>query len=251
MHATHWKGRPKFVCNTGSLKKNATDCKQWAVYEEELLPLVCRKLVQTVDEEILKVIQAKAEEAPLTDLDHLLDQIRAKEGQVQKASQRYLTAPDDLQPVLLEQLRSMKNDLAEMQERYQLQANQNNQTGLKHFVDWWREVRDRLVLTADRAPASLTLDGGEVDVVPASAAEGEYLCLHNSDNGEAVLTTPDQLRSLLHRLGCRVVCHFGATGTKKKGTPGRGRGKSYRLTRVRLSMNTNDLDGYTSRPTRW
>lgn len=236
MHQTHWKDRVKFVCNTASLKNGATTCKQWAVSEDELLPTICSHVVRIVDEEILTVIQSKPTEAPLSSLDHLLDQLQAKEKELEKASQRYLTAPDDLQSLLLDSLRKLQGEREELKARFQLQANLTNQAGLKHFVDWWREVRDRLVLTADN---KLALDGAPLGIIDARTDEDEYLIIKSDD--DEYLTTPDQLRSLLHRLGCEVHCSFAPRGEKTKATPGRGRGPSYVLTGLKLRVNTKEV----------
>src|SRR5262249_29255059 len=52
----------------------------------------------------------------------------------------------------------------------------------------------------------------------------------------AVYVEPAALRGLLVRLGVKVECSFRATGTKKKLTPGRGRGPSWVLKRAVLTL---------------
>jgi hypothetical protein len=251
MYASHWKGRVRYVCNTNNAKKNATDCRQWSFYEDELLPLVCQRLVQTVDEEVLKVIEAKPDGADLTDLDYMVQDIRAHEKALERATQNYLRADDDLQPVLQEEVRKMKRALSEAQERYQLLANQRSLGGLQHFVEWWRQVREKLVATSELNHFEVKEDGSLAPLERCGEdgkPDEEYLFLQGE--GLDLLTTSGELRSLLHRLGFVVSCYFVPTGSKKRSAPGRGRGKSYALARVRLSLNTNDMVVHTNRHSR-
>jgi site-specific DNA recombinase len=244
MVASHWKGRVKYLCAADKLKKGAAACRQWAAYEDELLPLVCRKVVEAVDGEVLKAIQARPDAPARTGLEHLLGQAKAKEKEVEKAARNYLAADEDLRPELADLLRKAKGELAELRDRYQLLANQQDPAGLKHFVDWWQEVRPRLVWTGEQGHWRVG-EGGELEPSAPAEADEEYLAIEG--DGCSLLTTPGHLRSLLHRLGCKAVCTFAEAASKKKATPGRGRGPSYVLRRLKVSLNSNETEVRTNR----
>jgi hypothetical protein len=53
---------------------------------------------------------------------------------------------------------------------------------------------------------------------------------------------PAALRSLLQRLGVKVVCTFADTGSNKKDTPGKGMGPRYRLHKAVMTCRDNGSD---------
>src|SRR6516165_10130196 len=64
----HGKPCPtRFTCASAS-RGRLTGCHQWSLLESEILPLVCKKLVEEVDAEILNQFQSKPDEK-ISDLD--------------------------------------------------------------------------------------------------------------------------------------------------------------------------------------
>src|SRR5262249_15144491 len=79
MSATVRKGRIAYVCNTPN-ETRKTSCQHWRVYEDDLLPEICAKLVQTVDGELVKALAVKPPVAErLSDLDMVRQQIAGLE----------------------------------------------------------------------------------------------------------------------------------------------------------------------------
>jgi hypothetical protein len=70
------------------------------VDEEELLPRICARLVETVDGELLKALEARPPAADrLSDLDMVRQQMADLEKLIDQAADRYLKAPVELMPM--------------------------------------------------------------------------------------------------------------------------------------------------------
>jgi site-specific DNA recombinase len=238
--ATHWKGRVAYCCNSASLKPGKTPCRRWSVYEDEILPLVCARLVETVDGELLKALAARPPQAErLGDLDMARRHLADLERQIDQAADRYLRAPAELMPRLEQRLEAMRKELAECEEKAQALASRANEGAVANFARWWQEVRGRLLLVqVGKSP-----DGRPA---PSPGAQAFWLAVRDTyENHEVIerlpedpcrLVEPQALRALLVRLGVKVECSFEKRASIKKQTPGRGRGKTWVLRRAVMSL---------------
>jgi DNA invertase Pin-like site-specific DNA recombinase len=248
MAATHWKGRLAYVCNSASLLPGEGPCKAWRVYEDEILPLVCSRLVQVVDGELVKALAATPPAIEtISDLDMLKSRRDDLERQANEAAERYLKAPVKMMPRLAALVEKLQEELAEVEAKIQEAATAANDTAVSNFAKWWQEVRGRLLLVPVGAGESYeaasafwygargtaSAEGMGVGA-PVCDADGVRADLPAPD-ASAVLVEPAALRGLLVRLGVKVECSFEHTGSKKKLTPGRGRGPSYFLKRAVLT----------------
>jgi DNA invertase Pin-like site-specific DNA recombinase len=230
-------GRVSYVCRSPSTRPGATACRKWRVYEDEILPRVCRKLVETVDGELLKALEAGPPASDrLSDLDMVREQVAALEKAIDEAAGRYLRAPVELMPALEKQLQQMRKDLAELAEKYQRLASRANEGAVSNFARWWQTVRGSLLLVRVKPEGAGEEGSAEAAAVwwnatRAAADPAEQ----QPEGGNFALVEPAALRSLLHRLGVKVKCSWRQSGSLKKKTRGQGRGPSYVLSRAVLT----------------
>jgi hypothetical protein len=236
MSATHWKGRMGYVCHSGSLQQGKTNCRHWRVYEDEILPRICSRLVETVDAALLKALHAQPPHADrLADLDMSRQHMAELERQIDQAADRYLKAPAELMPKLAERLKAMRDELTECEDRARELSAAANEGAVANFTRWWESVRGQLLLV-QVAPGP----DGQTAVNPAAAvfwqASRETYAAEQAEqrpqDSPCAFVEPAALRSLLIRLGVRVECSFEEATTAKKQTPGRGRGPRYVLRRA-------------------
>jgi DNA invertase Pin-like site-specific DNA recombinase len=253
MALTHRKGRLAYVCNSQSLRPGKSPCRRWKVWEDELLPKVCGRLVEVVDGELLKALQVETPAADrLSDLDMLRAHMATLEKQTDEAARRYLTAPAHRMPALGQQLDALREELAACEQRLRTLAAANNEGAVSNFVSWWRGVRSSLLLLrvepgtreeqAAAAAAAAFWSGVREHAEPHEAPAvswNEDGDVAGGQDGAFVLAEPAALRSLLTRLGITVTCFFVARDTRTKLTPGRGRGPSYLLQRAVLTWGEN------------
>jgi DNA invertase Pin-like site-specific DNA recombinase len=222
LSATHWKGKVKYVCNSPSQYPGKYPCRQWGIYEEDILPRVCAKLVEVVDGELLKALAAEPPAAlRLGDVDLARRQMAQLEKQIDSAADRYLKAPADLMPRLEVRLRALRQELAGLEEKVQTLAAEAGQGAVVNFTKWWQGVRGRL-LVVPATPAAVAFQNFPAEDFPGE--EDAY-----------VLAEPAALRSLLVRLGIHVVCTFAEGDGIRRTKPGRGRGPKYLLKRAVLT----------------
>jgi DNA invertase Pin-like site-specific DNA recombinase len=236
-------GRTYYYCKSPGNRPGLTPCKKWRVYEDELLPRVCRRLVEVVDGELLKALEARPPADELTDLDMLRAHMATLEKQIDDAARRYLTARADLMPTLERQLLAMREELAECDGKLKHLAAEANEGAVSNFARWWRSVRGSLLLVRVKPGTPEEEAGGEAASVfwsltrdhqdPPTDAEGNPP--EPDPDANFLLVEPAALRSLLQRLGVKVKCSWRKAGSLKKKTPGRGRGPSYVLSRAVLT----------------
>jgi site-specific DNA recombinase len=238
------RGRTVYRCASPSRYPGSTHCRNWSVDEEELLPRVCGRLVEIVDGELLKALQAAPPSERLADLEMVRQQVADLQRQVEQGAARYLKAPVPMLPDLERALDALRLELAEHEEKFQRLAAQNNDGAVANFAKWWEGVRGQLLL--------VRVAGEEKEADAAArcwwngirdTADGELRPVAGQVEGaEMVLVEPAALRSLLVRLGVKVDCFFKATGSKKKMTPGRGKGASWVLQRAVMRRKGQDAE---------
>jgi hypothetical protein len=216
------------------------------VYEDSILPVLCRKLVETVDGALLRDLEARPPVAQtMSDLEMLRQQLADLEKQIETASARYLRAPAPLMPALEESLKQMHAQRDEAAEKYQRLAAAASEAPVTNFTRWWLSVREKLLVVPvtpqgaghEAARVWFQLGCGHSDaperLIPWDGPDHET----PAPNEHFAYVEPAALRSLLHRLGVQVTCFWRRAGTLAKPTPGRGRGPSWVLDRAVLKVS--------------
>jgi DNA invertase Pin-like site-specific DNA recombinase len=227
--------RVAYTCRSARDCPGVHACKKYRVFEDELLPQVCSRLVQVVDGELLKALEARpAAAGRMSDLDMLRRHMADLEKQIDTAADRYLKAPAELMPKLEERLRAMRQEMADCEARHQRLSAEAGEGAVSNFAKWWQTVRGQLLLVrvkprepGDAYEAACAFWGATRDTQGPEPEVEDPAC---------VLAEPAALRSLLERLGVKIECSFAGTGTRKKQTPGRGRGPSYVLQRAVMTV---------------
>jgi DNA invertase Pin-like site-specific DNA recombinase len=234
-------GRLYYYCKSPGNRPGLTGCKKWRVYEDEILPRVCRKLVEVVDGELLQALEARPPVGDrLGDLEMARQQLLRLEKAVEEAAGRYLRAPATLLPQIEASLLAMREELAERTREYRRLAATADESAVSNFTRWWRSVRGSLLLLPTDAGAA-DADGARVfwDAI-RDTAEPAWDALEGPPPADAdaryVYAEPAALRGLLCRLGVKATCSWGKAKSIRKKTPGRGRGPSYVLTRMVLTV---------------
>lgn len=221
----------KYVCKSSA--RTDSGCPQWFVGEWEILPRVTARVVEVIDAEVLKLMDAPQEEADRVGI--LTRHVAALAKKATTAQRRYLEADDDLAADLQAELRRIKADLAEAEAALRLAQTVDNEGGVESFADWWEQQKDNTLFAVIEQE---TFEGGKITktVVAGSAVApapdyvadgygGVWEVDHNPDFGPADTTLPrpvtfdqDGFRALLNRLGVEVSIRWKkATGDKRKG----------------------------------
>jgi DNA invertase Pin-like site-specific DNA recombinase len=223
-------GRYVFTCMAA--KPQQRQCRGWSVYEDQLLPLVIRRLSHALDRKVLELAAAPAEQPEDgAALKRLRTRIAELDRVISTGSKRLLSVPDKLRERLEREL------LAYMDEQERAQRDLDAMTApsgaVTQTVQAIESMRAELLTIAN----PLIELGGK--------ANAAYQCLDGSRVpvrvSPAVRVNKDDLRSFLRRIGFRVTCYF-----KPRGPAGR----FYALDSGRLECDFGDapMPGRTSTP---
>lgn len=257
MAATHWQGRIAYVCNSPSLRPGKFDCNAWRIYQDELQPQICSKLVEIVDGKILERLASRPElEKRDSQLVNTERAIQQKQRQLETALDNFLSASADLRPLLEGRLQTMRDELAKLEREQGILASQDKH--LSDFTKWWTEIRPSLIKVRDAQFA----DGTPINptTVHAKGTENNHhstLGLGRDENGniylfdadrnriepatQEVLMTAERLRSLLLQWGIRVIVSF-KEGSQKTGKGnGRGKGRKWQIDKVVMESVEHEI----------
>lgn len=206
------KGRVKFLCETAR-NSAACRCRNWGIYEDELLPEVASWLLEEVDIELLKALQAKpSEDNKHADEELLKRQIEDLEAKVNKYTVSALEAPAASRERAWALAGEQEQKLTQAREQLSLLQALRTDPELKDFSTWWYSVKDKLVVITNPPPKHVK------QVVKlcewASGDEADRIRDELSDNGICLVTTEQD--------GLHVVEEGGiATGTLTRDKIGR------------------------------
>lgn len=223
----------RFTCAAAG-RGRLTGCHQWSVQEADVLPIICKKLVEELDAEILNQLQARPGEK-ITDLAVLEKHVELLEAKVTTATRRYLTAPEDMKADAEIEWRKIKDELADAENALKVRQAMDTEGGVQAFASWWDKVRDGLVLiaangTAGKAQRPVLIEAVGADgkwqpvgcfVYDDAGNEGavfadERFTVVNEDGTPApVVADQDTLRALLKKLGVTAKIFWKKTGKNK------------------------------------
>ena len=206
-----------YTCTHAVTYPGRSQCHQWKVNEDDILPFVLVRLVTEIDR---KVISSMTDE-PMPEEDRTEERLRkrltALENRLAQASDRYLSAPPDLVPDLERQLRKLREERDEVEERLRQAENVHQDSVLED----WLQARQLLALYSVEVPA---VDNFVTEIQEEARKNGQFvvdpICLHQLE--EAFDRQPERLRAYLKdiefmvKLFWRQMTHT-ATGKPIKG----------------------------------
>ncbi len=179
---------------------------QRTVREDALLPEIVRKLVATVDEELLATINSKPTE-PVSNVAILEKQLAELRVRYERATKRYLAIDDDRHAEAAHaEMNRLRDDIDGTEERLAVLSKIENEGGVSEFKEWWTETKGEMVAAIGDPP--FAIDGGR-DLKSKGKAPG------NAQDGgrgpqmpKMIFAPSDAFRGFLSKLGLRVTCFW-------------------------------------------
>jgi hypothetical protein len=189
------RGVTRFTCATANKNSATAKCKQWAVQESDILPIMVEKLTQAVDFEILEQMEAKEPEGQTGQIASLEKQEAELAKDVSKVAKNLAMCDPsvyaDVQAVLMEK----KTELEKVRNTAHLLRTSSDKIEFHRTVDWWRANKKRLV----------TLEYVDIDDCVDHETGETYTARCTTKGME-----PDTFRALLKRLNAKLTLHFTA-----------------------------------------
>jgi hypothetical protein len=230
-------GKVYYTC-AGRFIRPGIKCSQWRAHEDELLPVICKLLVENIDFEILQKLQSKPSEQDTGQSERLQKQTAELEAKIRRGSENLLLATPELFPEMQRQVLEWKAELLKLQNTITLSESQTDE--IKKWVTWWESVRGKLVVVSEmewgnpqtlRQPVTLTRKekadiirklGKKAGTVSVDGqtyeldSEGEIWRLRQVEEPvqPAIMAEPAVLRDLLHKLNCTVTLHWKPNGKR-------------------------------------
>ena len=243
-----------YRCKTGS-QMPGMECRQWRVYEDDLLPVVIEKLVSAVDREILECLKASPnKKQPATQLKRLKKRLRELKRDIDKGTENVLRADDSIRAKLEERLRGWIA-AAKKTEREIRRLEVEDDGSDVQFAKWWESMRPQLVSICPAVWSEADLRGtsfmpsthhgrkqnGDTNQNDSLSEDELTHYLSQNCNGELlrlrqngkkmvveqlakppVLGDRDEVRGFLKEIGLTIVCYWKPKECKTK--KGRNRG---------------------------
>lgn len=185
-----------YVCQSPQLTSNDTGCRNWRVYEEDMLPRVMEWLVDSIDVEVLKAMQAKPETVKLNEVNILKDKIETLSENITVSTRNLLRLKNpDIIPDIEAEITAMRVELETLKARLKIVEQSGKM--LDGLDEWWHGIRDRLILVGQK-PVELFVDEDDPEG-PTTYSECP---------GETVWTDPSRFRSFLDSIGFRASITF-------------------------------------------
>lgn len=178
------KGKAKYQCTSRGIRPHL-GCKSWGVNESEILPKAWRWLVEVVDSEIVKRLQAAPPEGQENDEQAILEaQLSALDAKVTSGSESALLAPPQAREAAWALVRRWSEEKEAVRQKLELLKTVRSDPGFDEFATWWASAKDSVAWVEP-----LIYQG-----------EGEMKVWMPVD--------PDRLRGLLGKLGFTATIWF-------------------------------------------
>jgi site-specific DNA recombinase len=200
----------RYVCK-GIHRSPDSQCGQWGIHEEDVLPFLIQVLLEQIDPQIIKKADAPPPQLRTCDTSRLEKKLVKLTAEYNAGLQKFLRLPNELQGIagdLDDQLKKWKAEIDQTQREIESIKNGDDswQDVLRRRRRWWETMKDRLtfVATCSFRSQKRTYSGGA------------YL-------------TVSAIRELLHRINCRLTLWFERASTHR-----------YQIVRGRLIAGTRD-----------
>jgi DNA invertase Pin-like site-specific DNA recombinase len=233
-------------------------CHRWTVFESEILPVIVRELIAAVDEETLRLVEARPDEpGRISNADVLKAHVESLEARVQEAAKAFADPGVSavMKRALEKQVEEWDTQIRETRQRIASLNAAENRGGVLRFLDWWEGAKRDLLVLAGGAAYRVAdgLSAAESDAavcVTEGPADGPAevcvlsLARRVGAGGPAgaeenpVLAHAPKLRALLKRLGCEVLVYW-RRKERPAGKLPRGRVQEWEVDEARLKVVLN------------
>jgi len=201
--------------------KGGATCKQWSITELEALTKIAQVLVEEVDAAILRRETEIKANKPINNVDVLKEKQKTLAERLEKASKRYLSAPDDILPLLETELRELKKQLAECTEQLEVSTALQSECASMDYRGYWESNRQQIIAIGKLA---LDRNEGEMETVALRGDEMPFDTLKSAPAG-FILTDINRFRAFCNRIGLKLTVFWQPHGPT---------GKRFRVDRARL-----------------
>ncbi len=186
-----------------------TNCGQWGVHQDDILPFLVRILTEAVDTSLLAKVNPRPPE-PTDDKTKLEKRLKQLGKEYATGITRLMSIEDAKIAADLEsRLRGVRQEISRIEDELASPAHNDEVEARRK---WWMSIRSELVVLK-----------GQLILCPKTSW---------SSPGTAY-STPSLIRELLHKMGCRVTCWY-EKATRQDGKPAR----RYRLAKGRIQAGS-------------
>lgn len=193
-------GKVKYLCASAGMRPHL-GCRNWAVFEHELLPKVTAWLMEAVDSEVFQRMQATPPEGNGQSAEETLlaNQFETLTAKVKGATESALLAPPTAREAAWAMVADWQRELESIRQRLELVRAVRSDPEFSEFQTWWESIREQLVRLdlTEHYQAQGFVPGG-----PVNRSAGGV----GNPSAMFTLVERDRLRALLARLGfaCKV-----------------------------------------------
>lgn len=228
-----------YVCASPQLRPHL-GCRQWRVYESQIINPIIEKIVDALDHEIIRGAESKPAEAVKQDAATVAGQIAELDRRIEKGANNLLLADVDTFPMLQATLAEWRNERARLENTLRMLNTPTDER--ENYAKWFEGVRSRLVLLA----AGGVLAGGQPSQKGlAMLAEMQRARPLKLDGKPLVVADVDTARELLHRIGCHVTLWWRPKGNGVHFTLDKG------LLQAEFGRDSLDVSRSTPTRSRW
>ena len=113
-HRTNETCYLRYKCNTPN-KQPGKGCRGWGVADADLLPRLIELLIAEIDKELLNALAITPEQQLVSDIEMREKHRQDLAKEIDKATERYLTAPPNIMPMLEQKITTWQEQLATLE----------------------------------------------------------------------------------------------------------------------------------------
>jgi len=186
----------RYVCK-GDHRTPGSECGQWGVHEDDILPFLVGVLLEQIDAQVLQKADAPLPQKECTDTTRLEKRLVAITADYKRGLQRFLTVSDDMKDMagdLDDQLKTWKSEIDTLAKEIAAikEGDDSWQGVLRRRREWWRSMRDKLMYIATQG----------VSVGTRRYSTGVHL-------------TVPAIRELFHQIDCRLTLWWERASAKR------------------------------------
>jgi hypothetical protein len=216
----------KYRCNSKG-KGLPVQCRRWTCYEFEVLPRILAELVAAVDEETVRMLQARPEDPNrITNTEVLQAHLASLEERITQAADELLDRHNTpaMKRALNQRVEELDTEITETRQRLEAIQQVQEQGGIERFLSWWQGVRDDLVWIGESGGVTVPVvaykDGKLVPTVRHICPKGDG----KTNEIKGVVADPGKLRGLLKRLNVQVKVSWRQVTEEERAARRKGRG---------------------------
>ncbi len=184
-----------YVCDNSN-ENPASQCKSWRVREDTIMPLVLAHVVESLDWETLKALDAKPSAKAGPDLDALRKRHAGLLRDIETATANLMLASPKTFQLMAKKLEDWQAEADGLANTIKLATVMGPEAERRHRLEWLRSVKDRLVLMigaegmAEATPHPLEPSRHQLETIRELLGEGVAGTVHV--DGEPVTVGVDE-----------------------------------------------------------